>query len=156
MGRAQIATIDAELETDPTAAGKRHALSCRAAIPTAEAKAEAWASLADSDKLTNEEMLAVIAGFKQNEQRELLQPYVGRYFEAVTRLWAERTPHMAQMLVSGLYPILTVDQSVVDAVDAVLAETDEKIVPPALRRMLLEQRDGTLRLLRGQAVDANA
>jgi aminopeptidase N len=156
MGRAQVATIDAELETDPTAAGKRHALSCRAAIPTADAKAEAWASLVDSDKLTNEEMLAVIAGFKQNEQRELLQPYVGRYFEAVTRLWAERTPHMAQMLVSGLYPILTVDQSVVDAVDAVLAERDKKIVPPALRRMLLEQRDGTLRLLRGQAVDANA
>jgi aminopeptidase N len=156
MGRAQIAAIDAELENDPTAAGKRHALSCRAAIPTAEAKAEAWASMVESDKLTNEELLAVIAGFKQNEQRELLQLYVGEYFEAVTRLWAERTPHMAQMLVSGLYPILTVDQSVVDAVDAVLAETDEKIVPPALRRMLLEQRDGTLRLLRGQAVDANA
>ena len=62
----------------------------------------------------------------------------------------------AQKLVAGLYPILTVDQSVVDAADAVLAETDEKIMPPALRRLLLEQRDGTLRLLRGQAVDANA
>ncbi|MBR7824955.1 aminopeptidase N [Actinospica sp. MGRD01-02] len=156
MGRADAAQIDAELAQDPTAAGKRHALTCRAAIPTAEAKEEAWASAVESDKLTNEELLAVIAGFKQNEQRELLQPYVARYFEVVTRLWAERTPHMAQMLVAGLYPLLTVDQAVVDAVDVVLAETDEKVVPPALRRMLLEQRDGTLRLLRGQAVDANA
>jgi aminopeptidase N len=156
MGRADAARIDAELAQDPTAAGKRHALTCRAAIPTAEAKDEAWASAVESDKLTNEELLAVIAGFKQNEQRELLQPYVARYFDVVTRLWAERTPHMAQMLVAGLYPIVTVDQAVVDAVDVVLAETDEKVVPPALRRMLLEQRDGTLRLLRGQAVDANA
>ena len=156
MGRADISLIDAELAQDPTAAGKRHALSSRAAIPTAEAKEEAWASLVESDKLTNEEMLAVIGGFKQNEQRELLEPYVPRYFEVVTRLWAERTPHMAQMLVSGLYPILTVSQTVVDGVDEVLAETDEKVVPPALRRMLLEQRDGTLRLLRGQTVDADA
>jgi aminopeptidase N len=61
---------------------------------------------------------------------------------------------MAQMLVAGLYPLLTIEQSVVDAVDAVLAETDETLVPPALRRLLLEQRDGTQRLLRGQAVDA--
>jgi aminopeptidase N len=154
MGRADAALIDAELAKDPTAAGNRHALTCRAAIPTAEAKQQAWASMVDSDKLTNEELVAVIIGFSQNEQRDLLKPYVAAYFESVSRLWAERTPHMAQMLVVGLYPILTVEQSVVDAVDAVLAETDEKIVPPALRRMLGEQRDGTLRLLRGQAYDA--
>ena len=155
-GRATDAHIDAELAQDPTAAGKRHALGCRASFPTAEAKEQAWASMVDSDKLTNEELLAVIAGFKQNEQRELLKPYAAKYFASVTRLWAERSPHMAQMLVGGLYPLLTIEQSVVDAVDEVLAETDETVLPPALRRVLLEQRDGTLRLLRGQALDADA
>ena len=156
MGRATDANIDAELAKDPTAAGKRQALGCRASFPTAEAKERAWASMVESDKLTNEELLAVIGGFRQNEHRELLKPYVAKYFAAVTRLWAERSPHMAQMLVSSLYPLLTIEQSVVDDVDAVLAETDENIVPPALRRVLLEQRDGTQRLLRGQAVDAAA
>ena len=156
FGRADEAVIDAELAQDPTAAGQRHAQACRAAVPTAEAKEKAWAAMVDDDKLTNEELLAVIGGFKQYEHRELLEPFVARYFDAVTRLWAERTPHMAQMLVGGLYPLLTIEQSVVDAVDAVLAETDEKLVPPALRRLLLEDRDGTQRLLRGQAVDANA
>jgi len=156
MGRAGDAEIDAEVERDPTAAGKRQALGCRAAFPTAEAKEQAWASMVESDKLTNEELLAVIGGFKQNEQRELLKPYAAKYFAAVTRLWAERSPHMAQMLVSGLYPLLTIEQSVVDDVDAVLAETDENVVPPALRRVLLEERDGTERLLRGHAVDAAA
>jgi len=155
-GRTDVTLIDAELVKDPTAAGRRHALSCRAALPTDAAKQEAWASLVESDDLTNEETLAVIGGFQQVEQRDLLRPYAARYFEAVARLWAERTPHMAQMLVTGLYPIVTVDQSVVDGADAVLAETDEKLVPPALRRILLEQRDGTLRLLRGQSVDAKA
>jgi len=153
-GRAGADEIEAELSKDPTAAGQRHALGCRAAIPTAEAKQAAWASMVESDKLTNEELGAVIGGFTQHNQRELLHPYVERYFEVVTRLWAERTPHMAQALVAGLYPTLTVEQTVIERVDAVLAETDEKLVPPALRRLLLEQRDGTQRLLRGQALDA--
>jgi aminopeptidase N len=156
LGRADGAGIDAELAKDPTAAGNRYALGCRAALPTAEAKQNAWDSIVESDKLNSEELLAVIAGFTQNEQRELLEPFVAKYFADVTRLWAERTPHIAQTIVAGLYPLLTIEQSVVDAVDAVLAETDETRVPPALRRLLLEQRDGTQRLLRGQAVDANA
>jgi aminopeptidase N len=146
--------ISAELEKDPTAAGQRQALACRAAIPTAEAKEAAWASMVDSDRLTNEELLAVVGGFSQPEQRELLEPYARRYFDAVTGLWATRTPHMAQMLVAGLYPSYIIEQQILADADAVLAETDETVVPPALRRLLLEQRDGTVRFLRGQALDA--
>ncbi len=152
-GRASESGIAAEEERDPTAAGKRHAASARAAMPTVEAKAAAWASVVDSDDLPNETLLAVILGFRQPDQRELLAPYADRYFAKVADLWAGRTPHMAQLLVNGLYPALIVEQRIVDAVDAVLAE-DESRVPAPLRRLLLEQRDGTLRTLRGQALDA--
>ena len=37
--------IDAELARDATDAGERHAAACRAAIPTAEAKQEAWETM---------------------------------------------------------------------------------------------------------------
>ena len=154
MSKAGEDEIAAEVEKDPTAAGRRHALGCRAAIPTAEAKEQAWASMVASDRLTNEELLAVIGGFGQPEQRELLAPYAGRYFGAVTRLWAERTPHMAQMLVAGLYPTYIIEPRIIEEADALLAESDETRVPPALRRLLLEQRDSTVRFLRGQALDA--
>src|SRR6185312_10040174 len=43
-GRADDAAIDAELARDNTAAGERHAMTVRAARPTAEAKAAAWRS----------------------------------------------------------------------------------------------------------------
>jgi aminopeptidase N len=152
--QATAADIEAELIRDPTAAGKRHAMQARAGMPTEQAKAEAWSSMVDDDKLTNEELMATILGFRQPEQRELLAPYVEKYFAAVTGLWAARTPHMAQLLATGLYPGLIVEQSVVDAVDALLASADEQTVPPALRRLLLEQRDGTVRTLAGQALDA--
>ncbi len=152
-GRAPESQIAAEEERDATAAGKRHAASARAAIPTVEAKAAAWASIVDSDELPNETLMAVIMGFRQPDQRELLAPYADRFFAKVADLWAARTPHMAQLLVNGLYPLLIVEQRIVEAVDAVLAE-DEARVPAPLRRLLLEQRDGTLRTLRGQALDA--
>ena len=151
---ATDADIEAESAKDPTAAGKRHALHARAARPTEQAKAEAWSSMVEHDKLTNEELMATIMGFRQPDQRELLAPYAEKYFAEVTRLWAARTPHMAQALANGLYPALIVHQSVVESVDALLAGADEQTVPPALRRLLLEQRDGTVRMLAGQKLDA--
>ncbi|HEV2635312.1 MAG TPA: aminopeptidase N [Actinocrinis sp.] len=153
-GRAGQAEIDAELQLDPTAAGARNAAGIRAALPTAEAKAAAWESMTSSTELPNETLLAVVMGFRQANQLDLLAPYAGKYFAAVTGLWAARTPHIAQMLVNGLYPVLAVEQSVVDAVDEVLRGGPD-VVPPALRRLLLEQRDGTERTLRGQAFDAS-
>jgi aminopeptidase N len=152
-GRAPEGQIAAEEERDPTAAGKRHAASARAALPTVEAKAAAWASMVDSDGLPNETLMAVVLGFRQPDQRELLAPYADKFFAKIADLWATRTPHMAQLLVNGLYPYLIVEQRIVDAVDALLAEPEAK-VPAPLRRLLLEQRDGTLRTLRGQALDA--
>ena len=155
-GRADEAQIDAELQLDPTAAGARHAACTRAALPTASAKAAAWASMTGSgaDELPNETLAAMMRGFNQADQRELLAPFADKFFHSVTGLWAERTPHMAQMIVSGLYPDLIVDQSTVDSVDTVL-KSGPDLVPSGLRRMLLEHRDLGLRALRGQAFDAS-
>jgi aminopeptidase N len=154
-GRADETTIAAESAKDPTAAGQREAATARAALPTAEAKAAAWSSMVDSDSLANETVLAVIAGFQQADQLDLLAPYVERFFAAAPGLWAGRTPHMAQMLINGLYPSLIVEERVIEAVDALLAE-DDATVPAPLRRLLLEQRDRTQRTLAGQALDASA
>jgi aminopeptidase N len=153
-GRAPENRIAAEEANDPTAAGKRHAASARAAVPTVEAKAAAWASMVDSDDLPNETLMAVVLGFRQPDQRELLAPYADRFFGVVAELWANRSPHMAQLLVNGLYPALIVEQRIIDGVDAVLTQ-DEAVIPAPLRRLLLEQRDGTQRTLRGQALDAS-
>ena len=153
LGRADDDAIDAELDRDPTAAGQRHAASCRAARPTPEAKVEAWASVVESDELPNAVQAAVISGFVNTEQAALLEPYVEPYFEAVGRIWATRTAEMAQNIVVGLYPTLLVSPAVVARTDAYLAASD---VPPALARLLLEGRDGVNRALRARARDAAA
>ncbi len=150
-GRAGDDEIEAEVAADPTAAGQRHAASCRAARPTAEAKAEAWASVIESDDLPNAVQAAVISGFANADQVALLEAYVEPYFACLERIWAERTNEMAQNIVIGLYPTLLVSPEVVERTDAYLASGT---APQALTRLLREGRDGVVRALRARARDA--
>ncbi|MYT33565.1 aminopeptidase N [Streptomyces sp. MspMP-M5] len=152
-GRADEPEIAAELERDKTSAGERHAATARAARPTAEAKAEAWASVVESDKLPNAVQEAVIAGFVQPDQRELLAPYTAKYFAAVKDVWESRSHEMAQQIVVGHYPALQVSQETLDATDAWLARAEPS---PALRRLVTESRAGVERALRARAADAAA
>ncbi|MGW0565484.1 aminopeptidase N [Streptomyces sp. NPDC003016] len=152
-GRADEKVITAELERDRTSAGELHAASARAARPTAEAKAEAWASVIESDQLPNSAQEAVIGGFVQTDQRELLAPYAQKYFAAVKGIWDSRSYEMAQQIAVGLYPAVQVSRETLDATDAWLASADPSA---ALRRLVLESRSGIERALKAQAADAAA
>ncbi|MEZ0095688.1 aminopeptidase N [Streptacidiphilus sp. EB129] len=145
--------IDAELARDNTAAGQQHAAGCRAARPTAEAKAETWAAVVEAETLTNTVQEAAIAGFVQADQRELLASYTEKYFAAVKGIFEERSHEMGQQIIVGLYPSLQVSQATLDATDAWLASAEPA---PALRRMVVEARAGVERALRAQAVDSAA
>ncbi|MFI5986322.1 aminopeptidase N [Streptomyces sp. NPDC051555] len=148
LGEAAIA---AELERDKTAAGERHAATARAARPTAEAKAEAWASVVESGDLPNAVQEAVIGGFVQTDQRELLAPYAEKYFAAVKGVWDSRSHEIAQQIAVGLYPALLVSQETLDATDAWLSAAEPNA---ALRRLVSESRSGVERALRAQSADA--
>ncbi|MEU6525796.1 aminopeptidase N [Streptomyces sp. NPDC046924] len=153
VGRYDETEIAGEYERDRTAAGERHAATARAARPTEEAKAEAWALVVESDKLPNALQEAVIAGFVQTDQRELLAPYTERYFEALKDVWESRSHEMAQQIAVGLYPAIQVTGETLDRTDAWLASADPS---PALRRLVSESRAGIERALRAQAADAAA
>ncbi|MFF4226057.1 aminopeptidase N [Streptomyces abikoensis] len=152
-GRADEKAIAAELERDRTSAGEEHAAWARAARPTAEAKAEAWASVVESDKLPNAVQESVIGGFQQADQRELLASYAERYFAVVKDVWDKRSHEMAQQIAVGLYPALQVSQETLDATDAWLASAEPNA---ALRRLVTESRAGVERALKAQAADAAA
>ncbi|MEU9131550.1 aminopeptidase N [Kitasatospora sp. NPDC048540] len=152
-GRADDKAIDDELARDHTAAGQEHAASCRASRPTAAAKAEAWASVVESDELTNYVQEAVIGGFQQSDQRELLAPYTAKYFAAVKGIYETRSHEISQQIIVGLYPSSQVEQATLDATDAWLASADPA---PALRRQVVEARAGIERALKAQAADRAA
>ncbi|MFJ1867652.1 aminopeptidase N [Streptomyces sp. NPDC088097] len=152
-GVADEPAIAAELERDATAAGERHAATARAARPTAAAKAETWAAVVESGDLPNAVQEAVIGGFVQIDQRELLAPYAAKYFAAVKQVWETRSHELAQQVAVGLYPSLQVSRETLDATDAWLASAEPNA---GLRRLVSESRAGVERALKAQAADAAA
>jgi aminopeptidase N len=145
--------IEAELARDATATGQRSAAAARAAVPTLEAKQQAWADVVEKGDLPNAVQASVIGGFGRAHDDDLLRPFVEPYFAALRDVWVNRTNEMAQQIVTGLYPLELADNALVDRTDRWLA--DEPDAPPALRRLVLENRDGVARALRAQARDAS-
>ena len=152
VGAAGDAEIEAELERDPTASGRRRYETARALRPTAEAKAEAWRRATEDDALPNAINEAIIAGFAHPAQEELVAPYREPYFAVIGEVWERRTSEIAQNVVVGLFPD-EMSREVVDAAETFLADP---AVPPALRRLVAEGRDDTVRGLAGRARDAAA
>ncbi|MFJ4717135.1 aminopeptidase N [Streptomyces sp. NPDC088785] len=150
VGRFDETEITAEYERDRTAAGERHAATARAARPTPEAKEEAWASVVESDQLPNALQEAVIGGFVQTDQRELLEPYTEKYFSALKGVWESRSHEMAQQIAVGLFPAVQVSSGTLAATDAWLESAEPGA---ALRRLVSESRAGVERALRAQAAD---
>ncbi|WP_461186940.1 aminopeptidase N [Arthrobacter sp. Z4-13] len=150
-GRLAQDGIDAELARDNTSSGQNAAAQAKAAIPTPEAKAAAWESIVVNGELSNALQASAVNGFMRVLDRSLLEPYAEKYFQAVPAIVETRTNALAQQIVVGLYPALLTTQATVDRTDGFLAA-----LPPqsaALRRMMLENRDGVARALRARAAD---
>jgi aminopeptidase N len=142
--------IDAEVQRDPTAAGKRHGAQASAARPQMAVKEEAWNQVTENDTLANITARSIIGGFFQPSQAELLKPFTERYFAAIPGIWQRRSSEVAQTVVIGLYPTWDISDEGIAAADRFLADPD---LPPALRRLVLEGRAGIERSLRARRFD---
>jgi aminopeptidase N len=147
LGRLDDAALDHELERDRTAAGRRHALTARAARPDAAAKARAWESATGDATLSNHEAQALAAGFWRVGQEELTGPYVDRYVADLPQVWASRGPQVSGALTRLLFPTVLVEPEVLDRTAELLDERH----PPGLRRYVAEARDDLARALRARA-----
>ncbi|HKU09842.1 aminopeptidase N [Sinomonas sp.] len=150
-GRIGKDRIDDELSHDNTSTGQCAAALAAAALPTAEAKAEAWRAIVETGELSNAVQQAAVTGFGRVHDAQLIEPYAEKYFEAVPRIVAERTHALAQQIVVGLYPARQTTEATLERTDAFIASLDDE--QGALRRTMLENRDGVARALRAQAAD---
>ncbi|MFJ4106575.1 aminopeptidase N [Oerskovia enterophila] len=151
LGRADQAEVDAALAQDHTATGQQSAARATATAPTTDAKLAAFASLVDSDEAPNAIVRATTQGFQHVNDPAVLAPLVEKYFASLTTLWAERSYHIAETLVVGLYPAPLANAELRDATQAWLdSHTD---AAPALRRLVVENLAGVERALAAQAAD---
>ncbi|MFI8516418.1 aminopeptidase N [Streptomyces sp. NPDC085481] len=145
LGATDEAAIAAELDRDPSASGQEGAARCRAALPTAEAKAAAWAAMFDTDDLSNYLFTATAQGFWKPEQSDLVRDYVARFYPAATALATRRGPAMAEAAGRWAFPSYAIDATSLTLGERHLAQTP---TTPALHRKLVDQLDDLRRALR--------
>ncbi|HET9382379.1 MAG TPA: ERAP1-like C-terminal domain-containing protein, partial [Streptomyces sp.] len=147
LGATDEAAVAAELERDPSAAGREGAARCRAALPDEEAKARAWQAMFASDDLSNYLFTATARGFWQPEQADLVHPYVSRYYADAVTVAARRGPAIADAAGRWAFPAHAVDTETLRLGEQCLADGGPT---PALRRKLVDQLDDLARALRAR------
>ncbi|MFE7413122.1 aminopeptidase N [Streptomyces laurentii] len=148
LGATDEAAIAAELERDPSATGQEGAARCRAALPTAEAKAAAWTAMFKTDDLSNYLFTATALGFWQPEQADLVREYTTRFYPAALALADRRGPAMAEAAGRHAFPAYAIDAESLALGERHLAEDP---MTPALRRKLVDQLDDLHRALKARA-----
>ncbi len=151
-GRRGENDIRERLEADNTADGKRSAARATAAIPTPEGKDATWQRIVVEDGASNDVVRASTAGFDHVADNGLLEPYVERYFEAISSIWESRSFHMAEYLIEGFFPLRLASPRVQERAQNWLDEHLD--AAPALRRMVIEGLADVERALAAQARDA--
>jgi aminopeptidase N len=147
-GRAGTAEIDSETARDRSDNGQRWAMRCRAAQPDPEAKARAWGSISGDPSLSPYAVRAMVQGFWQPEQADLLTDYVSRYFTELPDMAASRdSSEMERVLGLFGFPGYAVTAEVVRLADELLASGR---LTAALARYVSDQLDETRRALRAQ------
>ena len=143
--------IDAELARDNTAFGAQSAAYARAAVPTVEAKAAAWALLTETKDVANSIYQYTAMGFRQPEQPELLEQYVSRYFVDAERVCELHEHHMAEDFLLNAFPSTFIESATVEMATEFLEAKVEGNV--AMLRYIREGRANLTRAMRARQAD---
>jgi aminopeptidase N len=143
--------IDAEAAKDVTAHGKQYAALAHAAIPSADAKAAAFKSVT-VDNLSNTIHAYTCRGFNLAIHRELLVPFVDKYFDSILEVWETKGYEIAEATATLLFPAWVISEETVKKAEHWL-EVTGRDASHAMRRTVAEGRDAMTRALKARAAD---
>ena len=150
-GRATEDDVEAYLAEDNTATGQQSAANARAAVPTLAGKQSAWDSVFADDSASNLIIRNTGLGFLRAADTSLLAAFIPQYFDALTRIWKDRTFQIAETLIVDFFPSALANADLQAAAQSWLAANPDE---PALRRLVIENLAGVDRALAAQARDA--
>ncbi len=152
LGRVEEDRIDAEAQRDVSGNGPQGAARCTAARPTLGAKQRAWEVMFGDgvqSRLASPAIVRASAeGLWQPDQRDLLKPFVDRYFPAAVEVSARRGASIAVAVGHWGFPVHDTDEATLAAGVRAL-ETPDITTP--LRRRLGDHLDDLRRALRVRA-----
>jgi aminopeptidase N len=150
-GIFNAADIETEAAKDMTAHGKQYAALAHAALPNAAAKATAFKAIT-TDNLSNTIHAYTCRGFNLAIHRELLVPFVDKYFESILEVWETKGYEIAETTATLLFPAWVISEETLKKAEHWLAVTG-KDASHAMRRTVAEGRDSMTRSLKARAAD---
>jgi aminopeptidase N len=136
--------LASERGRDPSDRGDRAMAAAEASRPLPEAKDEVWERLHGHGYDSLHLALAAAGGFWRRWQRDLLEPYVPRFFDGLPGLFADWEAEAARGYYRAFFPSYRVEATTRDIVAGLLRRDD---LGPILRRMLVESADDLQRAL---------
>jgi len=149
LGEAGESEIAAQLDKDNTANGQQAAARARA---TGDKKGALEQALTDAS-IANVVLRSSGVGFQHANGPDGFEALVAPYFDALDRIWRERSYKIAEYIIFGFYPAPLASPELVDATNAWL---DAHPDVPALRRLVIENLAGIERALRAQQRDRSS
>jgi len=120
LGAADSGAVEAELARDHSAEGAVHAARCLAALPSEQAKSQAWQLITTDPKVGNYVLYATCEGFWSPEHAALTRPYVERYFAEVPGTARLRSGWVVSETARLAYPVYEVADTTVELADEAL------------------------------------
>ena len=143
LGAIGVPEIDAAAALDRTQGGRLAALTARAALPDADAKAWAWEALTTDASLSNHELTALGTGFWASGAPADLEPYVERYASDLPRLAGRVGDDAMQSVSLAAFPKRVGTPETLEVLERML---EDEALTPAVRRTTV---DGAARVAEG-------
>ena len=144
LGATDQDDLDRALAAEATTATKVHHSRASASLPTAEAKATAWAKLTGEVDVANYELEAAGAGLWRGGQEHVTAPYVERYFADLPGIAAVRSGWVLALCAESFFPRTAADAATRDRAVALI---DSGALEPAVRRRVADRVDALERAL---------
>ena len=140
--------IEEEAQRDPSDRGQRARLQAEVSFPRPEVKAEAWERIHGEGYGSLYMTAAAMGGFNWWRQRELLTPYVDRFFENVVGVFERPNKEFATSYFGALFPSYRAERGVLERSQQLLSELNGRM--PMLERKLREANDDLERAIKCQ------
>jgi aminopeptidase N len=138
--------VEAEFARDPSDRGVRAKLRAETAVPDPEAKAAAWEKISGSGYGSLYLTGAAMSGFNWTHQRELLGPFVDRFFDEVTGVFRDRDNEFASDFYRFMAPSYRVERENLERGERLVAAAGSDL--PVLVRTAREANDDLARAIR--------
>jgi aminopeptidase N len=132
------ARLASERVRDSSDRGDRAMAAAEASRPDPAVKEEVWERIHNNGYGSLKLAMAAAGGFFRRSQRELVEPFVPRFFEGLPGLFTEWEAEASRAYFRNLFPWHRIEPSTRELVDGVLTRGD---IGPMLRRLLVEAAD---------------